>query len=191
MVFVFIYVCWCPTRFPCQMMFMSFTSNTTGVTSGARTATFRSIWAHLICLWCLIISFLCSLFQIMICPFSFGHFIVYPFCVLPFYCLSFLLFAILLSILWSISSDWHLQIYLKHIDTPRVLVRFVFSRSLVFYVVFCRSLFVLLSVLLWPLYFLAFDFFWLPLWYLQAYLKHIDAPRVLAGFALLDLYFSV
>ena len=33
------------------------------------------------------------------------------------------------------------------------------ARSLVFWVVFCRSLFVLLSFFFWP--------FWLPLWYLQ------------------------
>jgi len=120
-------------------------------------------------------------------PFSLDHFIIYPISVLPFYCLSFLRFAILLSILWSTSSDWYLQIYLKHIDTPHVLVRFDLPRSLVFYVVFCRSLFVLLSVLFWPLYFLAFHFFWLPLCYLQTYLKHIDARRVLARFTLLDL----
>jgi len=35
MLFVFIYVYWYPTRFPCQMMFVSFNSNTMGVTGGA------------------------------------------------------------------------------------------------------------------------------------------------------------
>jgi hypothetical protein len=35
MLFVFIYGYWCPTRFPYQMMFVSFNSNTTGVTRGA------------------------------------------------------------------------------------------------------------------------------------------------------------
>ena len=39
MLFVFIYVYWCPTRFSSQMMFLSFISNTTGVTSGAGTGT--------------------------------------------------------------------------------------------------------------------------------------------------------
>jgi hypothetical protein len=46
--------------------------------------------------------------------------------------------------------------------------------SLVFYVVLCRSLFVLLSFFLWPLHFLYFFdlrfliyVFWLPLWYLR------------------------
>ena len=38
MLFVFIDVYWCPTRFPYQIMFVSFNSNTTGVTSGAGTA---------------------------------------------------------------------------------------------------------------------------------------------------------
>ena len=37
-IFVFIHVYWCPTRFPCQMLFVSFKSNTTGVTSGAGIA---------------------------------------------------------------------------------------------------------------------------------------------------------
>ena len=36
--FLFIYAYWCATRFPCQVMFVSFNSNTTGVTSGAGTA---------------------------------------------------------------------------------------------------------------------------------------------------------
>jgi type III secretory pathway component EscS len=38
MLYVFIYVHWCPTRFPYQMMFVSFNSNRTGVTCGAGTA---------------------------------------------------------------------------------------------------------------------------------------------------------
>jgi hypothetical protein len=37
MLFVFIYIYWWPTRFPYQMMFVSFSSDTTGVTSGAWT----------------------------------------------------------------------------------------------------------------------------------------------------------
>jgi hypothetical protein len=35
---VFIYVYWCPRRFPWQLMFVSFNSYTTGFTSGAETA---------------------------------------------------------------------------------------------------------------------------------------------------------
>jgi hypothetical protein len=38
--FVFHYVYWCPTRFSCQKMFVSFSGNTTGVTSGAGTAKY-------------------------------------------------------------------------------------------------------------------------------------------------------
>ena len=38
MLFVFISIFWYPTRFPCQMMLVSFNSNTTGVTSGAGIA---------------------------------------------------------------------------------------------------------------------------------------------------------
>ena len=37
-VFVFIYVYWCPTRFPYQMMFVLLNSNSTGANSGAGTA---------------------------------------------------------------------------------------------------------------------------------------------------------
>ena len=38
MLFVFIYVYWCPTRFPYQMMFVLLNSNSTGANSGAGTA---------------------------------------------------------------------------------------------------------------------------------------------------------
>jgi len=38
MLFVFIFIYWCPTRSPYQMMLVSFNSNTTGVTCGAGTA---------------------------------------------------------------------------------------------------------------------------------------------------------
>ena len=37
MLFVFIYVVWCPTRFSCQMMFVSYNSNIMGTTSIAGT----------------------------------------------------------------------------------------------------------------------------------------------------------
>ena len=39
MLFVFIYVDWYPTRFLYQMMFVSFNSNMTGVTSGAEVVS--------------------------------------------------------------------------------------------------------------------------------------------------------
>ena len=38
MLFVFIYLYFCPTRFPFQMIFLQFNSNTTDATSGAGTA---------------------------------------------------------------------------------------------------------------------------------------------------------
>jgi hypothetical protein len=38
MLFVYIYKCWHPTRFPYHMMFVTFTCNTTGVSSGTGTA---------------------------------------------------------------------------------------------------------------------------------------------------------
>ena len=38
MLFLIIYVYWCPTRFPFQTMFVSFYSNKTGVINGAGTA---------------------------------------------------------------------------------------------------------------------------------------------------------
>jgi hypothetical protein len=43
MFFVFVYVYWCPTRFPYQMMFVSFSRNKTGVTSGAVTTYFSEV----------------------------------------------------------------------------------------------------------------------------------------------------
>jgi len=38
MLFVFINVYWCPTRFQYQMMFVSFNYNTTGISCGTGTA---------------------------------------------------------------------------------------------------------------------------------------------------------
>jgi len=40
---VFIYVFWCPTRLPYQMMFVSFNSRTTGVTSGIGTSIIEDV----------------------------------------------------------------------------------------------------------------------------------------------------
>jgi hypothetical protein len=50
-------------------------------------------------------------------------------------------------------------------------------RSIVFYAVFYRSLLVLLFFLLWPLYYLSFDYvFWLSIWHLQTFLFQITLP---------------
>jgi len=89
MLFVFIYVYWCSTRFPYHMMFVTLTVMT-GVTSGAGPA--------------------------------------YP--------------------------SWSLE-FTSVFGGVRV------AQSLVFYVVFCRSLFVILSFLLWPLFCLPFCHWWL------------------------------
>ena len=78
--FVYIYIYWCPTEFPRQMMFVLFNGNRKGVTSGAGTANpFEAtgfLWGS-----CSIFSFLCSVLKIIvhsICPFSFGHCIFCP-----------------------------------------------------------------------------------------------------------------
>ena len=84
MLFVFIYVYWCSTRSPYQMMFVSFNSNTR-VTSGAGTGT------------------------------------------LP-----------------------------EHLSSPPVFSGVPVARSLVFYKMFCRSMFVLLFCFCWSLCYLYF-----------------------------------
>jgi hypothetical protein len=98
-IFAFIYTYWCPTWFPCQMMFM------TGVTSGAGIA--YPVWSH---------------------EFT------------------------------MISSG---------IRVPHTFVCFVV------FLVFCRSLFVLLSFYFWSLHFISFFLtvygFWLSLSYLQTF----------------------
>jgi hypothetical protein len=52
----------------------------------------------------------------------------------------------------------------EHPSLPSVFIGVRVSRCLVFCVMFCRSLFVLLSFYIWP--FCIYGF-WLPLWYLQ------------------------
>ena len=53
------------------------------------------------------------------------------------------------------------------------------AQSLVFCVVFCRSLFVLLSFSFWPLCFLIYRF-WIPLWYLQSLQMTTDVMFLLS-----------
>ena len=83
MLFVFIYAYWRPTRFPHQMMSMSFISNTTGVTYGARTADpsgapmfTPDFWWDLICS---IFSFLCNIWRSLLVLLSF---LFWPLCCL-------------------------------------------------------------------------------------------------------------
>ena len=50
---------------------------------------------------------------------------------------------------------------LEHMSSPLVLSWVIAARSLVFFVVFCRSLFVPLPFFIWPLYCLSFFYLWL------------------------------
>ena len=75
MLFVFIYIYWCPTQFPYQMMFVSFNSNTTGATSGVGSS-FPSEATEFTTLFkwvsrCSIFSFLCihSILSTIVCLF--------------------------------------------------------------------------------------------------------------------------
>jgi hypothetical protein len=43
---LFIYVSWCPTQFQYRVMFVSFSNNTTGATSGEKLTTSRNTWVH-------------------------------------------------------------------------------------------------------------------------------------------------
>ena len=83
MLFVFIYVYWCPTRFLYQMMFVTFNSNTTGVTCGAGTAypsgtpeftpDFSGICAAQHLVFCVVF---CRTYIIhVVSSFSFSHFV--------------------------------------------------------------------------------------------------------------------
>jgi hypothetical protein len=64
-------------------------------------------------------------------------------------------------------------------DTKPCLCGVHVARSLVFCVKFCRSLFVLLFFFVRPLCCLSIsiDGFWLPLWYLQTFVKKIKATK--------------
>ena len=77
--FVFIYVYWYPSRFPCVLKFVSFNINKTGVTSWSGTVIpsgapeFNHGFHRSSCYS--ILSFLCSVLY-SFCPFSFGHSVV-------------------------------------------------------------------------------------------------------------------
>jgi len=78
MPFVFIYVYWCPTRLPYQMMLVS--CRVVRVACGAGTVDLSG--AHELIpsfYWdscCPIFSFLCNVLLIVICTLSFGHCVV-------------------------------------------------------------------------------------------------------------------
>ena len=78
---MFIYVYWCPTRFPCQMRFEPFDSNTTSVTGGAGTANLSRTSLFNPGLWW---GSCCSIFSLFVdrclsfCPVCYGHYVVCP-----------------------------------------------------------------------------------------------------------------
>lgn len=75
MLIVFIYEWWCPTRFPYQIMFLSFSSNTTNVTSGTGTA--NPSGAQEFTLVLVVFLLLCVVFfRIIVCTFPFVNDIV-------------------------------------------------------------------------------------------------------------------
>ena len=81
MLIVFIYAYWCPTQFPYQIMFVSFSNTTTGVTCGAGTANpsgAHECTAGFLAGFVLLDLLLYALW-IVVCPFvifHFGHCIV-------------------------------------------------------------------------------------------------------------------
>ena len=58
---------------------------------------------------------------------------------------------------WVSHVEHELLTHPKHMSSPQILSGVRVARSLVFWVLFGRSLFVLLSLFLWPLYCLSFD----------------------------------
>ena len=83
MLYVFIYVYWCPTRLPYHMTFVLFNSNTTGVTCGAETINssrafdvtpvfsgIRTVRSLVFCvMFCLSLFVLLSFTLTTVCPF--------------------------------------------------------------------------------------------------------------------------
>ena len=74
MLILLIYAYWCPKRCSCQMMFVLFNSNTMGVAWGTGTDKPSGVpeftpgfqWSSC----CSILSFLCSVLKIIVCPFA-------------------------------------------------------------------------------------------------------------------------
>jgi hypothetical protein len=75
------------------------------------------------------------------------------------------------SPLLIVGLGWTVFTLLKHLSSPCWLWVWV-AQSLIFCLVICRSLFVFLFLLFWPLYCLSFYLlhFWVLLWYLQTFL---------------------
>ena len=71
-------------------------------------------------------------------------------------------------------EEWELLIFLEHIPSLTVVSGVRVAHSLVFFVLFCRSLFVLLSFFFWQLDLLRFTASKYILWYLQTFLPPQD-----------------
>ena len=75
--FKFIHVYWCPPRFPYQMMFVSFNSNTTDVISGAGIANYSGAPEFLVVFGFFSVQYLVN-HCVSCCPVSSGHYIICP-----------------------------------------------------------------------------------------------------------------
>ena len=73
MLFVLIYIYWCPTRFPCKMMFESFNSNSKGATSGTGTANSSGAPEFTLCflLFLFIYLFIFFFFEVLVLNYFF------------------------------------------------------------------------------------------------------------------------
>ena len=120
MFFVSIYVYWCPTPFPCQMMFVSFNGNTTDITRGAGTAYPSGAhefipgfqWGSCSSIF----IFLCGVLQIVVCPFvlfSFIHCVVCRYTAFDY-------------------TLWYLQTFLKQIIISAIVFNNVIIRMYCF-----------------------------------------------------------
>ena len=108
MLFVFICLYWCPTRFPYQMTYMLFKSSTKGGTSGAGNASFSQAND--------LIPIFCAQSQLSFCPFSFGHCIIcsliYSFWLPLWYHQTFLNEKVCTHVRWKIfSTDYFERIF--------------------------------------------------------------------------------
>jgi hypothetical protein len=152
MLFLLIYLYWCPTRFQYQMMFLLYYRKTKTVTSitdisyspppGAPEFTPCSLYSS----YCSIFVF-CAVFYI-------SQFVLLSVSLWPWYCLSFVSFSLFVIL--------------------AVFCQFPFGHAIVcrlsvsLWPCYCLSF----SASLWPRCCLSFTMygFWLPLWYLQTFL---------------------
>jgi hypothetical protein len=96
MLFVFIYLYWCPTRFLYQMMFVLFNSNTPGATYEHLALSSPPIFSPIRVVQCQVF---CVMFSISFCSFSIGYCITY----------TSMIYGIWLSL-------WYLQTFFSIVD---------------------------------------------------------------------------